>query len=242
MDHDLPEGADRHSTEKVKKKLIRELTDAIRTNLGDHIEAVAVSPEIVKVPANSNDPSIWASAGETIAHNDAFGQGHTSTVALAAGPRSFIRIIPGGWKRGGTVGPPEPQNGWSKIGTIDENAPLKPHASKRREHAIVGQRPQVGSRTRKYEATGAGHRMHFAQDRDGLSRLRHDMLDAHLHPLGADAPLAAIEVELLPFRGAKLAGPYEHHRCQPQRIAHDGRAVVGVDGTQQSCETHWISK
>jgi hypothetical protein len=100
MDYNLPAGADSRTTEKVRRKLVRELTDAIRINLGDHIEAAAASQEFIKVSANSNDPSIWTSAGEIITHNDPFGRGHTSTVSLAVGPRSFIRIIPGGWKRG----------------------------------------------------------------------------------------------------------------------------------------------
>lgn len=100
MHYDLPEGADKKTTEKVRRKLVRELTDAVRTNLGEYIEATVVTQDFAKVAANVEDPSIWASAKKTITHNESCGLGRTSTVDLSVGPRSFIRLIPGGWTRG----------------------------------------------------------------------------------------------------------------------------------------------
>jgi hypothetical protein len=100
MQYDLPAGADKATTEKVRKKLVRELTDAIRTNLGEHIETIATSQDLMKVPADPADPSIWATAGKTFTHHDSLGRDHQTTVALTGGPRAFIRIIPGGWTSG----------------------------------------------------------------------------------------------------------------------------------------------
>ena len=84
----------------LRKKLTRELTDAIRINLGEHVEETAAATEIVKIQAKADDPSIWASAGKTLTHNDAFRGGRSQTVALAEGPRSYIRIIPAAWVHG----------------------------------------------------------------------------------------------------------------------------------------------
>src|SRR6266851_4998194 len=70
-----------------------------------------------------------------------------------------------------------------------QNSLLKAHPSERREHAVVRQGPLIGPRARKNKAAGAGLWLHFAQDRDDLQRQWHDVLYAHLHPLGADAPL-----------------------------------------------------
>jgi hypothetical protein len=100
MHYNLSEGADKRTTETVRKKLTKELTEAIRINLGEHIEEIIEATDITKVAAKAGDPSIWSSAKKILTHNSAFGGAATRTVALCEGSRSYMRIIPAGWKRG----------------------------------------------------------------------------------------------------------------------------------------------
>ncbi|WFU07369.1 hypothetical protein QA648_35560 (plasmid) [Rhizobium sp. CB3171] len=100
MQYCLPEGADKKTKESVKKKLVKELADAIAVNLGDHAEEIAANQVIVGVAAASGDRSIWASAAETLSHNDSLSRGHEKTIAFKHGPRAYLRVIPAGWTRG----------------------------------------------------------------------------------------------------------------------------------------------
>jgi hypothetical protein len=98
MTYHLAETADKKARETSKKKLVRDLTAALRTNLGQYAEEQAASKDIKCVPAKPDDPSIWASASDTLEHNDSFGRDHKDTIALPQCPRGYIRIIPAGWK------------------------------------------------------------------------------------------------------------------------------------------------
>ncbi len=61
-------------------------------------------------------------------------------------------------------------------------------------------------RTGKNKTTRAVSRLHFTQDRQGLSRQGNNVLNAHFHPLGANAPFSGVEIELRPLSGAQFAG------------------------------------
>lgn len=100
MTYKLEEGAAPKDRKAAHKALVRDLTAALRTNLGEHIEEEAASKAIEGVPAEPDNPSIWASAGDTLEHNDTLGVGHRTSVMLPDCPRGYIRIIPAGWRNG----------------------------------------------------------------------------------------------------------------------------------------------
>ena len=94
----LAAGADAGTRKSVKKKLVAELKGALEVNLEDRAAQTAVEAEISATPANSQNPSIWASAKETFIHNDAFNRPGRTKILLPDVPRSFMRVIPAGWK------------------------------------------------------------------------------------------------------------------------------------------------
>jgi hypothetical protein len=59
--------------------------------------AVTTVP-IIGVPAKPDNYSIWASVGNILTHNDAFGGARRNKVAIPDVPRAYMRVIPGGWK------------------------------------------------------------------------------------------------------------------------------------------------
>lgn len=94
----LADDADATTRKSVPKKLVRELKGALEVNLADRSEQITVDTAIVGVPVNTQNPSIWASAKETLTHNDAFGRPGRTEIQLPDVPRSYMRIIPAGWK------------------------------------------------------------------------------------------------------------------------------------------------
>jgi len=100
LTYDLAEVAEAKTRQATKKALVRDLTGALRTNLGQYVEERDAAQTVEGVPAKSDDPSVWASATAQLEHNDAFGRGHKKSIALPQGARGYIRIIPAGWKKG----------------------------------------------------------------------------------------------------------------------------------------------
>ncbi|MDF3154066.1 hypothetical protein P3C58_18980 [Mesorhizobium sp. XAP10] len=94
----LAENADRPTRLAVRSKLVSELAGALRVNLQERAEEVAATTTITCVAASSDNYSIWGSAGETLIHNDAFGGARRGKVAIPDTPRSYMRVIPAGWK------------------------------------------------------------------------------------------------------------------------------------------------
>jgi hypothetical protein len=82
----------------AKKRLIAELTDAIRTNLKHHLEEEAARRPIPGLAAKSDEPSLWAGAENGFSHQDSFGRNHWTSVTIPVGPRAYLRVIPSGWK------------------------------------------------------------------------------------------------------------------------------------------------
>lgn len=99
MSYNLPEEADKPTREKVKKQLAGELTKAIRKNLEGHLKEASASTEISGVPASPKDPSIWVTAKGKLVHHHTNSEKRT-TLNLLDCPRSYIRVIPSGWRKG----------------------------------------------------------------------------------------------------------------------------------------------
>jgi hypothetical protein len=95
----LDDKADGKTKKSVKAKLTKELKDAILNNLEDRSEELASAKVIDGVSAKKDNPSIWETAGETLIHNDAFGRSRQQEVGLPDVARSYMRIIPVGWKK-----------------------------------------------------------------------------------------------------------------------------------------------
>ena len=96
----LSQTADKPTRAAVRSKLVKELKEALQTNLEERSDDLAAAAKIGGVDPKANNYSIWASAGDTLAHNDAFGGARRETVAIPDVPRAFMRIIPAGWKNG----------------------------------------------------------------------------------------------------------------------------------------------
>jgi hypothetical protein len=94
----LSETADKPTRTAVRTKLVRDLKNALQINLAERADDVASAAEIPGVAAKADNYSIWASAGDTLTHNDAFGSARRQTVAMPDIPRAYMRIIPAGWK------------------------------------------------------------------------------------------------------------------------------------------------
>lgn len=94
----LADDADAGTSKSVKKKLTKELKAALEINLADRAEQIAAETNIEGTAANPQNPSIWASAKPTLIHNDAFNRPGRTEVLLPDVPRSYMRIIPAGWK------------------------------------------------------------------------------------------------------------------------------------------------
>lgn len=96
----LSEDADKQIRAATRVRLVKELKEALRINLEERADDLAATTTIVGVAAKSDNYSIWASAGDTLTHNDAFGGARRETVAIPDVPRAYMRIIPAGWKNG----------------------------------------------------------------------------------------------------------------------------------------------
>ena len=96
----LNDNADAQTKTSVRKKLVEELTEALRANLAKRAERIAEKTTINGIAANANNRSIWASARDILVHNDAFNGSRKESVGIPDVPRSYLRIIPSGWTSG----------------------------------------------------------------------------------------------------------------------------------------------
>jgi hypothetical protein len=97
---ELSETADKLTRAAVRSKLVKELKEALQTNLEERADDFAAAAEIAGVAPKAGNYSIWSSAGDTLTHNDAFGGARRETVKMPNVPRAFMRIIPADWKNG----------------------------------------------------------------------------------------------------------------------------------------------
>ncbi|MGY2805607.1 hypothetical protein [Bradyrhizobium sp. USDA 4506] len=98
LTYHLSDGADPATRKSVQKKLVKEFKGALETNLADRADEIAASVTVKGVPANAENPSIWASAKSLLVHNEAFGRPGRVEVRLPDVPRAYIRVTPAGWK------------------------------------------------------------------------------------------------------------------------------------------------
>lgn len=100
LTYSLAETADAKTRERVKRSLTKSLAGAISANLQAHLDEKVQVAAATGLPSQPSDPSIWASAGATFSHHDAFGDGFEQTVEIAPPPRAYLRVIPTGWRDG----------------------------------------------------------------------------------------------------------------------------------------------
>jgi hypothetical protein len=94
----LSEDADKATRKRVQAELTRSLKEALSVNLEDRSEQIAAETVVAGTAAKVDNPSIWASAGAAVIHNNSFGRAPSSRVGVPDVPRSYMRIIPSGWK------------------------------------------------------------------------------------------------------------------------------------------------
>lgn len=100
LTYSLSSGSDQATRDRKMEKLAEELAEALRINLDEHLDEQAAITPVTGVAANPDDPSLWASAGPQLSHQDSFAKGGVRYVTLRPGGRAFIRIIPSGWQDG----------------------------------------------------------------------------------------------------------------------------------------------
>lgn len=120
LSYSLGENTNATDKKTAKKRLVKELKEAIRLNLQAHIELKAEVTPIAEVRARIGEQSIWETAIGKITHYDSLGRDHRTTVMLPNGPRGYIRVIPAGWKNG-----PAPI---SDVMSLKNDAEVKPPA------------------------------------------------------------------------------------------------------------------
>ena len=96
----LAENTDKNSRAAARSRLVSELKQALLTNLVERSEEIAATSTITGVASRPDNYSIWASAGDALTHNDAFGRAKRESVAMPDIPRAYMRIIPAGWNNG----------------------------------------------------------------------------------------------------------------------------------------------
>jgi hypothetical protein len=89
---------DEKAKDITKKRLIGDLTVAIRTNLEHYLEEEAATRPISGVPSKPDEPSLWFGAETGFSHQESFALNHWRSVTIPVGPRAYLRVIPCGWK------------------------------------------------------------------------------------------------------------------------------------------------
>jgi hypothetical protein len=98
LTYSLAESADGKIRERVKKELVKDLTGAIKAILNEHLDEIAQARPAAGVEAKADEPSIWV-GGESGFKHGALMQGDVwQEVAIGAGARGYLRVIPTGWK------------------------------------------------------------------------------------------------------------------------------------------------
>jgi hypothetical protein len=87
-------------------------------------------------------------------------------------------------------------------------------------------------------------RLDLAKNRDSLRGKRDNMLLAHLHAVARDAPIGflAVERELRPLGGAKLAGAHKHVWRELECTVNRRLSDVTVDGSKELTNASGIDK
>ncbi len=97
LTYQLAENAEPEARRQAKKGLTVAFAEALRANLGQYVEEQALTAELVGVDARSDDPSIWATASDTLSYDTSR---RPMTVDFPRTPRGYIRIIPLNWSKG----------------------------------------------------------------------------------------------------------------------------------------------
>jgi hypothetical protein len=98
LTYSLSPSSDNKTRDRVQKALTKALVDAISVKLSAHLEDVATETPIVGTEANAHEPSLWSGGENGFRHQDSFGKDRWTEVAITAGPRAYMRVIPSGWK------------------------------------------------------------------------------------------------------------------------------------------------
>ncbi|MEO0452434.1 MAG: hypothetical protein AAFZ74_19130, partial [Pseudomonadota bacterium] len=92
-------GASDEKIKKVQKKLASDLAAALQNNLPEPKAAGPVDFEVLKASA-SPDGAIWAGGDDEMEFTGAFVGELNQIHPMAHGPKSYIRMLPSGWKDG----------------------------------------------------------------------------------------------------------------------------------------------
>lgn len=241
MDFQLDNADDGATKAKVKKRLTKELADAIAFNLGIHLQEKAATTEITGVAAKPDNPSIWASDTGRIELYDHF-QGQQKTVAhLIDGPRAYIRAIPASWKNGisgvnaisrlpDTMAVRPPSGGWSngdfgncEQGYVNYGFTLPDGPDGKRETRNVAMYFDETGEFWALHGSAIGHSQHGYAIRDETiigywSRFMRHVTLAYEN-LGA-SPVCAVEAGLFNVRDVRWHGQWADESPPARRNAY----------------------
>lgn len=100
LTYELEPLADKAARARAAKRLAKELTEALKTNLQGYLQEELAAKEIAGKPANPEDPSVWASFSNVIQHHDSMRETGWKIVNLPSGPRAYVRVVPASWLSG----------------------------------------------------------------------------------------------------------------------------------------------
>ena len=69
------------------------------------------------------------------------------------------------------------------------------------------------------------------ENRQSLTRKRHDMDLFHLHPLRRNTPFRCLKIDFPPFRADQLIAPDEHQWRKAQGAGDEKVPLIGVNVT-----------
>ncbi len=145
---------DTRTRDDVRKRLIRDLTAAIRTNLNQFLEEEADARPIHGVSVRPDEPSLWLGSEKGFSHRDTIRRNTSISVTITEGPRTYLRVIPSGWK----TEPPDV----STIGRLQHMTNVAPYAPTRHGGGDFG-------------APNEGYVNYWIRSKDGESRESEDL-------------------------------------------------------------------
>ena len=98
LTYTLSDLADTKTRERVKKEMVKDLTSAIKAILNEHLDEKAQATPATGVGAKADEPSIWVGSEAGFKHMDSMRSDSWQEVAIPAGARAYLRVIPAGWK------------------------------------------------------------------------------------------------------------------------------------------------
>ncbi|MEQ8403601.1 MAG: hypothetical protein RKE49_00790 [Oceanicaulis sp.] len=99
LTYTLADDASSKDRASAKRDLIRTLTAALKSNLGQALEEIPSDTIIAKIPSAPDNPSIWADCKGGLVFQGGLA-GNDEEIEISDRPRAYLRYVPRSWKSG----------------------------------------------------------------------------------------------------------------------------------------------